>query len=101
MVATDAGGEGPPPCRSGCSLLYLSSLYPFPSLLPRPNRSSKACSGSTQQLGVRPWWPEMKGGGAAARLLPACAFPFAVERVAVKKLCDGALLPEPKTVSCG
>ena len=43
----------------------------------------------------------MKGGGAVARLLPACVFPFAVERVAVKKLCDGALLPEPKTVSCG
>ena len=38
----------------------------------------------------------MKGGGAAARLLPACAFPFAVERVAVKKLCDGALLPDPR-----
>ena len=40
----------------------------------------------------------MKGGGAAARLLPACAFPFAVERVAVKKLCDGALLPDPRTL---
>jgi hypothetical protein len=79
MVAATAGGS--PEQRSS----FFFPFSPFPSsVLTVANRNGD---------GGHSWRDLREDDGAAAWPLPTCAFPFVVERAAVKRPCDGASGP--------